>query len=29
MIFLQNEQTVGIAVQNGRWEKVYSAPFAY
>ncbi|MBE6630313.1 MAG: hypothetical protein E7624_05625 [Ruminococcaceae bacterium] len=29
MIFLQNEQTVGIAVQNGRWEKVYSVPFAY
>ena len=29
MIFLQNEQTVGIAVQSGRWEKVYSIPFAY
>lgn len=29
MIFLQNEQTVGIAVVNGRWEKVYSVPYTY
>ncbi len=29
MVFLQSEGTVGIAVQNGRWEKVYDGPFAY
>ncbi|MBR5881792.1 MAG: hypothetical protein IKZ16_08885, partial [Clostridia bacterium] len=29
MIFLQNEQTVGIAAVNGKWEKVYAQPFTY
>ena len=29
MIFFQNEETVGIAVVNGQWEKVYSVPFVY
>lgn len=29
MIFFQNEETVGIAVVNGQWEKVYSVPFTY
>jgi hypothetical protein len=29
MIFYQNEATVGIAVVDGRWEKVYSIPFTY
>ncbi len=29
MIFFQNEETAGIAVVNGQWEKVYSVPFTY
>lgn len=29
MIFFTNELTVGIAVVNEQWEKVYSVPFTY
>ena len=29
MIFFQNEETVGIAVVNGQWKKVYSVPYVY
>ena len=29
MIFYQNEYTVGIAVVDGRWEKVYTLPVIY